>query len=66
MLTGDQAIKQEKSADGAWGMFGSKQDKYEKAVELYKAAANAYSVKMMQRMMTIKPHESSLYLTLAP
>jgi alpha-soluble NSF attachment protein len=41
-----QAIKQEKSATGGFSFFGGKQEKYEKAVEMYRTAANAYRVKL--------------------
>jgi alpha-soluble NSF attachment protein len=41
-----QAIKQEKSATGGFSFFGGKQEKYEKAVEMYRSAANAYRVKL--------------------
>ncbi|KAG9727611.1 hypothetical protein KCU73_g12576, partial [Aureobasidium melanogenum] len=42
----NKAIKQEKSASGGFSFFGGKQEKYEKAVEMYRTAANAYRVKL--------------------
>ncbi|KAI4754792.1 TPR-like protein [Aureobasidium sp. EXF-12344] len=41
-----KAIKQEKSASGGFSFFGGRGEKYEKAVEMYRAAANAYRVKL--------------------
>lgn len=43
-----QAIKQEKSASGGFSFFGGRTDKYERAVEMYRTAANAYRVKLTQ------------------